>query len=100
MIKRKLRYRPQKFRIYEREPIYDEIKIKLILNLKKADELVSKESKKIFLYYKDIEFYLENIAFGKKREIRDDQRKFRYKTVVDIVDKAKVAQIPQLSLQK
>ena len=58
------------YRIYEREYVYEEIKMKLILNLRRAKELAYMEGKKIIKYYSNLRFYLSSIAFGKIKDLR------------------------------
>lgn len=69
------------YRVYEREYVYEEVKMKLILNLKRAKELALIEGIKILSYYTNLAFYLDKIGFGKIKNLRSDNKRRRYKTV-------------------
>ena len=72
--------------------------MKLILNLKRAKDLALIEGDKILSYYTNLEFYLSNIAYGRVKELRKNNQRRRYKTVDNLMEKQRVANIMPLSL--
>lgn len=83
-----MKYRNLPHRIFPRYNIYDDIKMKLYANLHNSIELVLSESERIIKRYKRIEFYIEELAFGRKKEYRKN-RKGRNITVDILMQKQK-----------
>ena len=78
--------------------MYEVLKLRLKTNMKRAKELVLLESEKILKQYSNIEFYLNNIAYGRIAELRKDNKRRRYKTVDHLREKQRVVKILPLSL--
>lgn len=55
--------------IFDRQDTVDGIRQKLFSNLEIAADLVLTESERIIKRYKKLDFYIEELAFGKKREM-------------------------------
>jgi hypothetical protein len=50
--------------------LYEDIKAKLYCNLTNSIKLVKQESERIIKRYRKLEFYIEELAFGKKEQVK------------------------------
>ena len=76
----KLKYKNPPFRVFERFMLYEDIKAKLYCNLTNSIKLVKQESERIIKRYRKLEFYIEELAFGKKEQVKL-KRKQKHATV-------------------
>ena len=75
LIFKKLKYKQAPYRIFPRIDRYGDIKNRLYANLNRAINIAIDEGERIIKAYRKLDFYIEEIAFGKKRNFQISNQK-------------------------
>ena len=65
-IYKKFKYQGMPYRLYPRNDFYEDIKNKLYSNLHYAVKLVKEEGTRIIKRYRRLEYYIEELSFGRR----------------------------------